>query len=79
MTQSESHPSSEWVESAYEILKPYISGEGEGVSRDRAVHILLELENFTNETGDAQYALERMVNTGLIYEVDGELRITASD
>jgi len=44
----------------------------EGFSHD----LLLAYEAFPNEAADAEYAIERLLNSGWLYEVDGELRIT---
>lgn len=75
----------EWLENAYEILLAEFttdaesSPEREGLSRDQARGLLLADTAFSDESADAEYAIERLLSTGWLYEVDGELRITDED
>jgi len=66
----------EWIEEAYEILVSGTTARTEGFTHDRAQELLLAHEAFPNEPGDAEYAVDRLLNSGWLYEVDGELRIT---
>jgi hypothetical protein len=66
----------DWIEEAYEILVSGTATQTEGFSHDRAHDLLLAHEAFPNEAADAEYAIERLLNSGWLYEVDGELRIT---
>ena len=66
----------EWIEQAYGILAARIADSDEGLSRRRAQEVLVGHENFPNETTDAVHAIDRLLNTGWLYEVHDELRVT---
>jgi hypothetical protein len=66
----------DWIEEAYEILVSGAADHSGGFSHDRAYDLLVAHEAFPNEAADAEYAIERLLNSGWLYEVDGELRIT---
>ena len=69
----------EWLENAYEILLTESNSCQGDISRDQAHGLLLAHAEFSDEPADAEYAIERLLSTGWLYEVDGELRITDSD
>lgn len=67
----------DWVERAYQILSVEIADAGsEGLPRDRAREELLAHGEFPDEPSDAEYAIDHLLNSGWLYEVDGSLRIT---
>ena len=66
----------DWIEQAYEILAAHIADSDEGLSRRRAREVLVGHDNFPNEMTDAIHAIDRLLNTGWLYEVHGELRVT---
>jgi len=49
------------------------------LSHDRAQNLLLADEEFPAEPADAEYAIERLLDSGWLYAVDGKLRITDPD
>ena len=69
----------EWLENAYGILLTESNTRHGGFSHDRAHGLLLSHTEFSDEPADAEFAIERLLSTGWLYEVDGELRITDSD
>jgi hypothetical protein len=69
----------DWLQEAYEILVAETADHTEGFSHDRAHDLLLAHEAFPNEPADAEYAIERLLNFGWLYEVDGDLRITDTE
>lgn len=79
MWSNELRPLPEWIQEAYEILVSGTADHTEGFSHDRAHDLLLAHEALPNEAGDAEYAIERLLNSGWLYEVDGELRITDAE
>lgn len=65
-----------WIEDAYEILESLISEHERGVSLDEALEVLSQQDQFSNNGTDARYAIDRLLESGWLYEVDGELRVT---
>lgn len=76
MWSNEPRPLPDWIQEAYEILVSHSADQKEGFSHERAHELLLAHERFPNEPADAEYAIERLLNSGWLYEVDRELRIT---
>lgn len=66
----------DWIEDAYQILVSGTPDQQTELSHDQAQDLLLTHEDFPDEPADTEYAIERLVNSGWLYEVDGELRIT---
>ncbi|WP_049934629.1 hypothetical protein [Haloplanus natans] len=66
----------DWIEDAYQILVSGTLDQQTELSQDQAKDLLLAAEDFPDETADAEYVIERLLNSGWLYEVDGELRIT---
>lgn len=67
----------DWVERGYQILSAEITdASSEGFPRDRAREELLAHGEFPDEPSDAEYAIDHLLNSGWLYEVDGSLRIT---
>ena len=76
MWSNEPRPLPDWIQDAYEILLSQISSDQEGISHERAQELLLTHGDFPDEPADAEYVIERLLNSGWLYEVDGKLRIT---
>lgn len=68
----------DWIKEAYEILTPHITGSDDGPSRERAQELLINHDDFPNEKSDAIHAINRLLNTGWLYEVNDELYVTDS-
>ncbi|CAJ52401.1 hypothetical protein [Haloquadratum walsbyi] len=67
----------DWVEQGYQILSVEIAdADSEELARDRAGKELIAHREFTDELSDAEYAIEQLLNSGWLYEVDGKLRVT---
>lgn len=67
----------DWVERGYQILSVKIAeASSEGLPRDRARVELLAHREFPDEPSDAEYAIDHLLNSGWLYEVNGSLRIT---
>jgi hypothetical protein len=66
----------DWIEDAYEILASGTAERQEGMSRKQAHDRLLAHEAFPDEPADAEYAIERLLDSGWLYAVDNELCIT---
>ena len=69
----------DWIEDAYEILVPEIEDREGGISQEQAYDRLLAHDTFPSEPADAEYAIERLLDSGWFYEVDGSLRVTDPD
>lgn len=68
-----------WIEEAYEILLSEITSNQDGISKEEAQSRLVAHETFPDDPEDAEYAIERLLNTGWLYQVQNELRITDPD
>jgi hypothetical protein len=66
----------DWIEDAYQILVSEMPDQQTDLSHDQAQNLLLSDDTFPDEPADAEYAIERLLDSGWLYEVDGELRIT---
>jgi hypothetical protein len=69
----------EWIQRAYEILVSHTAETTDGIPRARAEELLVAHEDFSEDAADAEYAIDRLLSRGWLYEVDGELRITDRD
>ncbi len=66
----------DWIQTAYSTLeKAYTSGTDE-LSRAAAHELLLAEAEYVEDGGDATYVLDRLLERGWLYEVDGQLRKT---
>jgi hypothetical protein len=79
MWKTESSSLPEWIEDAYEILAPEIEGSEGGFSQAEAQNRLLDHDAFPSEPADAEYAIERLLDSGWLYEVDESLCVTDSE
>lgn len=75
MWSNESRSLPDWIEDAYQILVSGTSNQQTELSHDQAQNLLLAAEEFPAELADAEYAIERLLDSGWLYAVDGELRI----
>lgn len=68
----------EWILIAYEVLESRIIDHDQGVSSEQEADRLLEetADEFALEPADAEYALQRLLDRGYLYEVDGVLFVT---
>ena len=66
----------QWILNAYESLETTYASDTEELSRE-AVHevLLTEAEQIETEE-EATYVLDRLLERGWLYEVDGQLRKT---
>jgi len=66
----------QWIRDAYETLEAeYSSGTNE-LSRTDAQETLLVEDGNIEEDDDAVYVIDRLLDRGWLYEVDGRLRKT---
>ena len=79
MWSDDPRPMPEWIQRAYEILVSYTADTTDGIPRARAEELLVAHEDFTEDAADAEYAIERLLSRGWLYEVDGKLPITDCD
>jgi len=71
------HPSlPEWIQTAYETLETAYTSETDELSRDTAHELLLAEAEYIEDDGDAAHVLDRLLDRGWLYEVDGQLRKT---
>ena len=66
----------DWIKDAYQILVSGTPDQQTELSHDQGRSLLLAAEDFPDEPADAEYAIERLLDSGWLYAVDGELRIT---
>ena len=65
-----------WIQSAYQTLeKAYTSGTDE-LSMTEAHEFLLAESEHIEEHADAVYVVDRLLDRGWLYEVNGQLRKT---
>jgi hypothetical protein len=69
----------EWIQRAYELLVSHTADATDGIPRTRAEELLVGHDDFSEDAADAEYAIDRLLSRGWLYEVDGELRITDRD
>lgn len=66
----------EWIQSAYETLETAYTSDTDELSRTAAHELLLDKAEQIENDGDAAYVLDRLLDRGWLYEVDGQLRKT---
>jgi hypothetical protein len=66
----------EWIQNAYETLETAYSADTTELSRESAHQYLLNEADHIEDDGDAAYVLDRLLDRGWLYEVDGQLRKT---
>ena len=69
-------PLPDWVQNAYQTLeRAYTSGTDE-LARTEAHEFLLAESKHIEEHADAVYVIDRLLDRGWLYEVNGQLRKT---
>lgn len=69
----------DWIREAFELIVAHIDDPDKGLPRARALEILLAQAEFEDAPEDAEYAIERLLDRGWFYEVEGVLRVTDPD
>lgn len=78
----DSHPDErslpDWIVTAYDVLEADISERDGGLSVEEAQTSLLEAtaDELGLNPADAEYAIQRLLDRGYLYEVDGDLFVT---
>lgn len=79
-------PLPNWITDIYTVLSAHITdsdtrenpSQSLTISRDQAVDVLCRSDKAL-EPADAEYAINRLIERGYLYQVDTELRITIPD
>ena len=66
-----------WVQAAYETLETAYTAETDELSREAAHEFLLAEAEQIETDADATYVLDRLLDRGWLYEVEGQLRKTS--
>lgn len=78
----DSHPAErslpDWIATAYDVLEAHITECDGGLSVEEAQTVLLEAtaDKRSLDPADAEYAIQRLLDRGYLYEVDGALFVT---
>jgi hypothetical protein len=74
------HPSEtrlpDWIRTAYETLEPAYTADTDELPRERAHELLLADAEHIEDSGDATYVIDCLLERGWLYEVNGQLRKT---
>lgn len=65
----------DWVIDAYEAIEPHFA-EKNGLAHDEVLEIIVEDAETVDSPTDAEYAIERLLQRGWLYEVQDKLRKT---
>jgi hypothetical protein len=77
-----SHPNErslpDWIQTAYDVLEATINERDGGLAVEEAHAVVLEAAIDEGEltSTDAEYAIQRLLNRGYLYEVEGDLFVT---
>jgi len=66
----------QWIQNAYESLETAYASDTDELSREAVTEILLTETKQIETDADATYALNRLLERGWLYEVNGQLRKT---
>jgi len=66
----------QWIQNAYESLETTYASDTEELSREAVHEVLLTEANHIETEDEATYVLDRLLERGWLYEVDGQLRKT---
>lgn len=79
--QSDDSLAPQWIRTIYQRLRTHIAEREGGIDPDRAQELLSEETTGELELtrAEAEYAIQRLLERGLLYEVDGEVYVTQSD
>ncbi|GAA0306971.1 MULTISPECIES: hypothetical protein [Halarchaeum] len=69
-------PLPDWVQEAYQILADAADGQESDLTYEEAYALLNEANAFSAEHSDSEYAVERLLTRGYLYEANGTLRVT---
>ena len=76
----------DWILECYNCLRQQLCEQFDrsasrpvGIERSAAIELLLTTTDVTLEPDDAEYAIDRLLNRGYLYEVESELRLTEPD
>ncbi len=61
---------------AYDDLAPHFEDRSDEIPRQQARDLLVTESDAVDEPADAEYALDRLLKRGWLYDVDGMLRKT---
>ena len=78
MYRNDRSPLPPWIEDAYETLADEIDQQEGGIATARA-QALLYTVNLIEDEADVHYAIDRLLNRGYLYTVEGELFVTEPD
>ena len=67
----------EWIQAAYETLETAYTSETDELAREAAHEFLLAEAEQIETDADATYVLDRLLDRGWLYEVEGQLRKTS--
>ena len=65
-----------WIQAAYETLETAYTAETDELSKEEAHELLLAEAEHIEDDGDAAHVLDRLLDRGWLYEVNGKLRKT---
>ena len=65
-----------WIQDAYDDLAPHFEDSSEGIPREQARELLVTESDAVDKPADADYALDRLLERGWLYDVDRSLRKT---
>ena len=65
-----------WIQDAYDDLAPHFEDSSDQIPREQAREVLVTESDTVDESADADYALDRLLDRGWLYEVDDSLRKT---
>jgi hypothetical protein len=66
----------QWIQNAYESLETAYASDTDELSRESAHEFLLTEAGQIETDEEANYVLDRLLERGWLYEVDGQLRKT---
>ncbi len=66
----------QWIQNAYESLETTYASDTEELSREAVHEVFLTEANHIETEEEAIYVLNRLLERGWLYEVDGQLRKT---
>jgi hypothetical protein len=76
---SNTHILPHWIRVAYDCLSSHLEAGADGIDRERGCEILLAGDTPVNSPEDATIAIDRLLDSGWLYPVDGTLYRTAKE
>ena len=71
-------PLPEWVQEAYQLLRDAADDPQSEFTYEEAYALLEEADTFSAEHSDSEYAIDRLLSRGYLYEANGTLHVTAT-